>query len=157
MLAAHTTRKGAAMSDPAEHLEMLRGIICDRGWAVVHADDRRFVAHTVGLADLRLPEVLVTGLLPRRAHHLLNTVADHIVGNGAPAAGARMSLPDGTQLEFVAVAAPDVHLPLAAALFGSRAWALQAVWADRRGRWPWAADFNEGGRRQPVLGVRANA
>jgi hypothetical protein len=29
------------------------------------------------------------------------------------------------------------------------------VWADERGRWPWAAGWGHGRRRQPVLGVRA--
>ena len=32
--------------------------------------------------------------------------------------------------------------------------ALQLVWADRRGRWPWAADFDDGRGTQPVLGLR---
>ena len=32
--------------------------------------------------------------------------------------------------------------------------AFQLVWADGRGRWPWAADFCDQRSRQPVLGMR---
>jgi hypothetical protein len=33
--------------------------------------------------------------------------------------------------------------------------AVQLVWADGRGRWPWSADFADGRGSQPVLGCRA--
>ncbi|MGV0838318.1 DUF4262 domain-containing protein [Mycolicibacterium thermoresistibile] len=40
-------------------------------------------------------------------------------------------------------------------LFGPQVRALQLVWADDRGRWPWERGWMHGRRKQPVLGVRA--
>lgn len=57
--------------------------------------------------------------------------------------------------EVVEVEHPDVHLRFAVDLFGPRISALQLVWADERGRWPWAPGWGHGRRRQPVLGRRA--
>jgi hypothetical protein len=42
----------------------------------------------------------------------------------------------------------------AMAIAGSAIRAVQLVWADDRGRWPWAPGFDDGIRRQPVLGTR---
>lgn len=61
----------------------------------------------------------------------------------------------GPLVETVQVTHPDAHLYCAIAIFGDKVTALQLVWADRRGRWPWAADFDEGRGTQPVLGMRA--
>ncbi|MEQ0608926.1 DUF4262 domain-containing protein, partial [Mycobacterium tuberculosis] len=65
------------------------------------------------------------------------------------------TLPAGPLVETVQVTHPDAHLYCAIAIFGDKVTALQLVWADRRGRWPWAADFDEGRGTQPVLGMRA--
>jgi hypothetical protein len=43
---------------------------------------------------------------------------------------------------------------MAIAIEGSDISAVQLVWADDRGRWPWAPGFDDGHRCQPVLGVR---
>jgi Domain of unknown function (DUF4262) len=50
---------------------------------------------------------------------------------------------------------PDAHMNFAVALGGPDIRALQLVWADERGRWPWAAGWGQARRRQPVLGIRA--
>jgi Domain of unknown function (DUF4262) len=46
-------------------------------------------------------------------------------------------------------------LIFAVAILGDEVTALQVAWADSRGRWPWAATFNDGRGTQPVLGMRA--
>jgi hypothetical protein len=43
---------------------------------------------------------------------------------------------------------------LAVELYGTEVRALQLVWRDKDGHSPWCSEFNKGGRRQPVLGVR---
>jgi hypothetical protein len=97
-----------------------------------------------------------------------------IVGLNAQIAtrGAHMIADDGTLLlpamhinyqerflikavQFVEVEHPDVHLKFAVEICGSDVRALQLVWADDRGRWPWDAGWGHGRRRQPVLGVRS--
>ena len=69
--------------------------------------------------------------------------------------GAHIAVGAGPLLEIVEVEHPDAHMNFAVALGGPDIRALQLVWADDRGRWPWAANWGHGRRRQPVLGVRA--
>jgi Domain of unknown function (DUF4262) len=58
-------------------------------------------------------------------------------------------------VEFVAIPHPDLYLDIALALYGHRIRALQVVWADHWGRWPWDSGFRDGRGGQPVLGPRA--
>src|SRR6476646_10038282 len=69
--------------------------------------------------------------------------------------GAHIAVGAGPLLEIVEVEHPDAHMNFAVALGGPDVRALQLVWADDRGRWPWAANWGNRRRRQPVLGVRA--
>ncbi len=55
------------------------------------------------------------------------------------------------------VAEPGAHLAVAAALNGPRFSAVQLVYADDRGRWPWDVGYRGGRGGQPVLGARSNA
>jgi hypothetical protein len=48
-----------------------------------------------------------------------------------------------------------VHLVTAVEFFGPRIRALQLVYADNRGHWPWDTGFRGGRGGQPVLGARA--
>jgi hypothetical protein len=139
-----------------EYLDLLYDVVVEHGWAVQHVEsERNPFSYTVGLHECGLPELLVTGVDRPRALQLLNAVADYCVCEEPPVPGDEMELPDGVLLEVVEVAQPDAHLGMAINLYGGEVRALQLVWSDRRGRWPWSADFNPGGRRQPVLGPRA--
>jgi hypothetical protein len=139
-----------------DYLNVLRGTMLTRGWAIQYVEKVRVpFAYTVGLTNRWLPELLVTGVSPRRAGELLNEVARFTVDNGAPTAGARITLPTGRLVEVVEVAQPDAHLYAAIGLFGPDVRARQLVWTDWCGRWPWSPDFNDGGAIQPVLGARA--
>ncbi len=139
-----------------EYLDELRETIRINGWAVQGVeDDRRPFAYTIGLHDRGLPELLVTGLSPERAARVLNDVAGATVGGRVLDPGAHIAVGAGPLLEIVVVEHPDAHMNFAVALGGPDVRALQLVWADDRGRWPWAANWGHGRRRQPVLGVRA--
>ncbi|SDG17578.1 DUF4262 domain-containing protein [Pseudonocardia oroxyli] len=124
----------------------------EHGWAVrvVYGTGRRPPwAYTVGLGSSGLPELVVTGLPAERAVDLLNDVAEHVLDAGvAPRPGERAA----AALEYVEVAEPDAHLVHAVALYGEGRRAVQVVWADEAGRWPW--DPAAGGV-QPVLGPRS--
>lgn len=61
-----------------------------------------------------------------------------------PAPGEQLILSSGSVVEVVEVEHPDAHLYAAVAFYGDRVRALQLVWADRRGRWPWTPDFDDG-------------
>ena len=60
-------------------------------------------------------------------------------------------------IEIVRVTEPGVQLKMAAALNGPGFSALQLVYADERGHWPWDSGFRSGHGGQPVLGARASA
>lgn len=138
-----------------DYLAMLRSTILVRGLAVQYVeDDRTPYAYTIGRHLIGRPEFLVTGLPPKHAQWLLNTFAKRML-NGRPTAGAQHSLPARTRVELVDVAQPDAHMNMAIAIEGPDVRAMQLVWADDRGRWPWAPDFDGGDLFQPVLGRRA--
>jgi hypothetical protein len=144
-------------STTEEWLEAIRTTMVEHGWAVQYVEgDRRPYAYTVGLHDRGLPELLVTGVSPRRAVQLLDAVAEYVIKGGRPTPGHRISLPDGTLMEVVQVEHPDAHMNVAVAFYGRHLRALQLVWADGQGRWPWAAGFADGRTTQPVLGVRTS-
>jgi hypothetical protein len=139
-----------------EYLDELRASIQLHGWVVQGVEDDRLpFAYTIGLHDRGLPELLVTGLPQEDAARVLNDVAVAAVGGRVFKPGAHIAVGDGPLLEVVEVEHPDAHLNFAMALGGPNIRALQLVWADDRGRWPWAAGWGPGQLRQPVLGIRA--
>lgn len=141
-----------------EYFDELRAIILDHGWAVQCVeDDRRPYAYTIGLNERGFTELLVTGLAPENAGELLNWAARHIVRGLAITPGQQFTEPTGKLIEVVEVDHPDAHMDFAVALGGPDVRALQLVWADDRGRWPWEARWGHGRRRQPVLGVRTRS
>jgi hypothetical protein len=142
-------------STTEEYLAELRETMLEHGWAVQYVEsDRRPFAYTIGLTRYGLPELLVTGVAPRRAVRMLNTHGPQTVRDGRPAPGTRIAHPGTALVEMVQVDHPDAHLIFADAIFGDEVTALQAVWADWRGHWPWSPSFNDGRGTQPVLGVR---
>ena len=139
----------------ADYRDVLRRKILEHGWAVQFVEsDRTPFAYTIGLHPAGLPELLVTGLSPEWSLRILNTVADYLIRERVPTPGDTIQLPDGWLGEFVAVAQPDAHMGIAVELYGPEVRALQLVWWDEHGHSPWCPDFNKGGRRQPVLGLR---
>ncbi|WP_209305823.1 DUF4262 domain-containing protein [Mycobacterium sp. PS03-16] len=139
-----------------EYLDLLYEQILENGWTMLYIEATPTpFAYTLGLHECGLPELLVTAVCPHCATRMLNHVASVLIREDAPPAGRRMTLPDGQLVEFVEVSQPDAHLGTAVNMFGREVRALQVVWADANGRWPWSPLFNPGGDRQPVLGMRA--
>ena len=146
--------------DRPGYLQRLRDGVAERGWMVQGIEsDGSYPpwAYTIGLSGYDLPELVVTGLPVEAAARLLNDSAARILDSSPPAAGERVSLPGGTLIEVVALAEPSVHLVFAADLYGPEIRALQLVYTDACGRWPWAPDYRDGLGGQPVLGVRHGA
>jgi hypothetical protein len=141
-------------STKEDYLNEVRVQIDRDGWMVQYVEDQRPYAYTIGLHERALPELLVTGVSPQRAVRMLNRVAQ-MATRGVPLRpGDQRQLPAGPLIEIVTVEIPDAHLNNAVAFYGPTLQALQLVWADGRGRWPWAATFGDGRGKQPVLGVR---
>ncbi len=141
-----------------EFVAHMARIVAEQGWAIqgVERDrDHPPWAYTVGLTEYGLPELVATGLRLPQAAELLNGVAAHALHATAPTPGEQVPLVGGPLVEFVALPHPDAHLHTAVEIYGSDIRALQIVWADDRGRWPWHAGFRGGRGGQPVLGPRA--
>jgi hypothetical protein len=141
----------------ADYLKVLRAKVGKKGWTVQYVERRTPLAYTVGLSEWSLPELLVTSVSPARASRVLGAVARAAMRGEPPAPGEQTKVPGGPLAEFVEVDHPDIHCGWAIEHAGSAVRALQVVWADGRGRWPWSAEFCDGRRRQPVLGVRGRA
>lgn len=148
-------------STRAAQLAYVRGVLEEHPWVVIGVERDGYrppYSYTVGLTGLDRPELLITGLSKERAAKVLIAAADLVLDTGVPAAGARVRLPGKRPGEIVQVAEPSVHLGIATDLFGTeRVTALQLVYADVRGRWPWDKNFHNGRAGQPVLGPRSRA
>jgi Domain of unknown function (DUF4262) len=141
-----------------DYFDEVRETIRKHGWMVQYVEsDRTPLAYTIGLHDWGLPELLMTAASPQRATRLLNTLARDAMAGTALTPGKQIKIPAGPRVEIVEMSRPDAHLKFAVALGGPDIRALQVVWADGRGRWPWSAAFCDGRRRQPVLGIRSMA
>jgi hypothetical protein len=143
-----------------DYLEHLRELLEEHCWIVQGVQRERHrppYAYTIGLAAHDRPELVVTGMPYDRAVDLLNTVAGHVVHAEAPRPGEVIPLRGGPVIEIVRVAEPSTHLAVAAALNGPRFSAVQLVYADDRGHWPWDVGFRAGRGGQPVLGARSTA
>jgi len=141
-----------------DYLRYLRGLLEQHCWIVVGVQRGRYrppYSYTVGLADHDRPELIVTGLPHRRATDLLNDVAAHLLHAEAPTPGEQIPLTGGPLIEIVKVTESPAHLRIAAQLGGPQFAALQLVYTDDRGHWPWDRGFRGGRGGQPVLGPRS--
>ena len=90
-----------------------------------------------------------------RAGALLNKMAAHVLAVSTPRAGEHVQHEGDPLVEFVELSEPTAHLYMAVALFGTQIRALQVVYCDDRGHWPWHRGYRGGRGGQPVLGPRA--
>ncbi|MDQ1306595.1 MAG: hypothetical protein QG671_2427, partial [Actinomycetota bacterium] len=110
---------------------------------------------TVGLHDLGLPELLVTGLPENISVQLLDSAAHEMAYHDT-----RLEL--GVQIKFegelvlgvVEVDHPDIHLKIADQFYRRAFAALQLVWTDDERHWPWDRGWSNARLQQPVFGAR---
>jgi len=113
--------------------EVVRPVVDRYGFAVQATErDGTVIAYTVGLAEQGREELVVTGKPPDAAHDLLQAV---LAGEEVPRAGQRCDLLVGTALWAFRVLRPEALAVAWRVHPGARA--LQLVWADTLGRWPW--------------------
>lgn len=140
----------------ADYFRLIRKLIDRDGWFIQGVEKTRArpaFTYTVGLTLHGHPELLVTGMPSRRATQFLNDQAHALLHHAAPPfkPGDSHLWPDDLLIEVVAVAQPSVHLVMAHGMFGPGIRAVQLVYADDRGRWPWQVGFRG---NQAVLGPR---
>ncbi|MDQ3611527.1 MAG: DUF4262 domain-containing protein [Actinomycetota bacterium] len=142
---------------PEDVLADVRARISQDLFATVSVQGSRCTAelsYTVGLTEHGLPELVVTGQRAETATRLVRLWAGYLLDENVVLAGE--VLRSGPWLmEAVPVTRPRQHLLVADRFYGDRLRALQLVWADGRGRWPWEPGHRARSAGQPVLGDRA--
>ncbi|UUV32122.1 DUF4262 domain-containing protein [Amycolatopsis roodepoortensis] len=152
----HCNNPGKSREDYLE--EAVRPMIRKFGW-MIQTVERGLgmpeLAYSVGLTDAGLPELVVTGLAERKAGSILNYYAQQAVRSKMPEPGealpATAAMP---ALEVVPLDAPTAILFTAVEMYGGDIRALQLVYEDEHGKFPWDTQFRSRTVRQPVLGTR---
>jgi Domain of unknown function (DUF4262) len=128
-----------------DYLARVAAIMRARGWAVqtVHggASAPPF-AYTVGLTNFdRHPELVIVGVDHETAAAILDELSRRVQAGERLTAGQRLEGLDETEYPMVllAVTDPASHLVVARRLLGEELTALQVVWPDPDGRFPWDA------------------
>ncbi len=142
-----------------EVLALFRRCIWSQGWAVADVGPTRGRAaysYTIGLTRHRgHPELLASGLVPGEARGLLSELADEGRAGRRFGAGEVLSPDGGHLLQLVRVADPG-SLTHAQAIYGSTGIpvpALQVVWSDGEGHWPWQRGWPGRVSDQPLFGL----
>lgn len=138
----------------AEHGVMIQGVFAGE-------DDEPAppFAYTVGLAMEDHPELIVFGLPMETAQAILNDLAIERVLKGRKNLTAGQELRDVVKnypVRLVQVVDSSTHLTVANALFQQEPEpiaALQVVFPDRDGRWPWDPQCSPKVASMPLLGV----
>jgi hypothetical protein len=139
-----------------DYLDQVLHVVANSGFCVQQVGGNRLrcgYSYTVGLSELEEPELLVTGMSATRGYQLVRDMAHHVLHDTAPPAGEVVPLREGPVVQFVRVDVPEVHLPVANELYGPALRALQMVWRDDHGKWPWEVGHRAGRGGQPVLGT----
>ncbi len=149
----------------AAYLKSLRAGIKQHGWLVIGiADARPPFAYTVGLwGAYQHPEIILVGPYPpEQGKAILNIIGDRVKAGerlevGRPYDGIIEHKLQMAQLQmvFLEVDQQILHEYFGAALahYNCRFPALQAVWPDPQGRFPWEQGYQlASGARLPLLG-----
>lgn len=144
-------------ANPDDYLDHVRALIRRQRFVVQSVSGSRTEAefsYTIGLTEHGLPELIVTGVQQDPATTLLGVWAEYLLDESVVLPGE--VLESGPWLaQAVEVERPQDHLLMACRLYGDAVRALQLVWADEAGRWPWDRGHRARRAGQPVLGERA--
>jgi hypothetical protein len=137
-------------------LAELQALIQRYGWAVrrVLADpftDAAPFSYTVGLTAFDHPEVVVTGMPFEPAQAFLNMVGERVRAGASYVAGTRdTSLTDHGDVAFIQ-AVDTAGLHAVEQVYG-QVRAMQLIWPDSAGAYPWEPGFRNSPSVQPLLG-----
>ena len=145
---------GMSQCNSDNAIERVQAAIDTRGFGIVSVSGSARSAefsYTVGLTEQLLPELVVMAVRPRDALRLLDVWASYLLEKSVVLPGETLETGPWL-LEAVQVARPEKHLLIADTLYGERLRALQLVWGDAAGRWPWDPGHRARRAGQPVLG-----
>lgn len=141
----------------AEVLDHYRALIREHGWAVVQVTGLVGFAYTVGLTRYHgHPELLVSGMTAEHAPGYLEEFGARVTAGQRFAAGSLHAGPGRHRSQFLAVTDP-AELVIAQAIYarGFPVPALQVVFSDHEGGWPWEEGWVgcAGEAVQPLFGA----
>jgi hypothetical protein len=108
-------------------------------------------AYTIGLWSHGHPELVVFGLDPALSGPLLNVIADQILAGRRLADGDRLDI-EGWPLSVFELPNAEEVVLWAARFYGGVVSAVQLVYPDRHGSWPWEPDCHLHPAAQPMPG-----
>jgi hypothetical protein len=126
-----------------DYLHRVAAIVREHGWAVqgVHGGtESPPFAYTVGLTNFdRHPELVIFGVDHDTAAAILNELSGRVQAGERLTAGQRLEglVEAAYPMVLLAVHDPASHLAVACRLLGDELTALQVVWPDPAGRFPW--------------------
>lgn len=137
-------------------LQQTKDLIAHFGWAVRHVGEGADasapgITFTVGLTALGHPEVVITGMPFEGSSAFLNYIGDLVKG-GRRFEPATMThdLTDVNMVGFITASELD-ELEAVAEVYPEFE-ALQMVWSDRFGKFPWEPGFGNPPGSQRLLG-----
>ncbi|MGI6797038.1 DUF4262 domain-containing protein [Gordonia sihwensis] len=112
------------------------------------------LTYTTGLTAHGRPELVMTGLPPDLAGILLDHAARAVVADPGFGPGSDVPARLRRPVRFRAIDVIDAGaLRLTRVVYGARFDAIQLVWPDDDGRYPWQSGYSIPARVQPLLGV----
>jgi hypothetical protein len=117
-----------------------RAMVDRHGWAVQFVDgdvENPAFGYTVGLTDFGHHEILVTGRTMRQTYDILQELALMVVAHHHVLEAGMVLELHSRPVCLLPMDRPADVLLTADAFYGRRLRALQAVWADDGGRFPW--------------------
>ena len=148
------------MNDPSDlALTDIRELVARHGWAIRHvlpdtASAQAPFSYTVGLTSRGWSELIITGLPTALADVFIRNAVDVQVQNGAFRAGDRSDeLTESGDVMFIP--AEDVSGMTATTEIVGAFSALQLVWPDSAGHFPWHPRYRNSNASQPLLGTAA--
>jgi hypothetical protein len=140
-------------------LQLYRARIRREGWAAVHVAGAAGAAgysYTIGLTRLHgRPEVLLSGQPPEVAAGQLGFIVSNARAGQWFKAGMVFPGAGDGRVQFAQVDDPD-QLPHAQQIYawsGGKVPALQAIWTDPEGHWPWSPGWPAAPTAQPLFGT----
>lgn len=118
---------------------------CDGG------DDEASFAYTVGMTTLGHPEVITYGLPPQTAMRSLNLIGARVKAGRPPRMGRRITGIFPGYRGFLLAEANRDDLVVAQQVYPEIE-AVQLVWPDRAGRFPWEPGYAIAPFTQPLIG-----
>lgn len=131
----------------------------EHGWAVEYVtgepEERHApFAYTIGLTNLDHDELIIFGVRAETAGPVLNELGDRIRAGGVVLSGELQTFEDWPhRLHALELPNPEELLLGACRYYQHPVAALQLVWDDRWGHFPWEPEYDPPGWVQPMPGT----